>query len=56
MQKKIMILGGTGLLGKCLIKTCQINKQKYVTAGRNNCDMIKAFVDNPYTQPLNSIR
>ena len=24
MQKKIMILGGTGLLGKCLIKTCQI--------------------------------
>ena len=25
-------------------------------AGRNNCDMIKAFVDNPYTQPLNSIR
>ena len=39
MQKKIMILGGTGLLGKCLIKTCQINKQKYVTAGRNNCDI-----------------
>ena len=34
-----MILGGTGLLGKCLIKTCQINKQKYVTAGRNNCDI-----------------
>ena len=25
-------------------------------SGRNNCDMIKAFVDNPYTQPLNSIR
>ena len=27
-----------------------------VLSNRNNCEMIQAFKDNPYTQPLNSIR
>lgn len=47
-----MILGGTGLLGKYLIKTCQINKKKYLTAGRNNCDINLDFTNKSLVEKM----
>ena len=39
MRNKIIILGGLGLLGKNLIKTCKERKIPFVSVGKKGCDL-----------------
>lgn len=47
-----MILGATGLLGKYLIKTCQTRKIKFISAGRNNCDINLDFTNKSFVEKM----
>ena len=39
MLKKVIILGGSGLLGKNLILTCKERNIEFLSVGRKNCDL-----------------